>query len=744
MLPWFSKIKAFNETVVAFFALLAVFVFSFFVLVGFAPVTHAQDVFGTQPIEQTTVLSGMDIRVIVVRIINVALGLLGIITLGLILYAGFLIMTSGGQEDKIAEGKKVLTRAVVGLVIILSAFAIVQFVFKMLTGGEYGKPPSDTPPILLTFSGSGALGKVVKDHYPFRDQTDVARNTSIVVTFGTPVEPSSIAINHNKTCWTSDFLGSTTTCTVITDDGINGGVENPYFGDCYDLANDGINWTVDCDYINTSTIVFNEKDILNVSGKNDIKIGLGAAFLATYEDFGTQQGRNLYTIVIKPFEYLGSSVEEKWYTVDLRQGINAKGNLESIFADMWSKHYYWDFQTGTGLDLSPPHITSVYPKTGQTVAKNTILQINFDEAVDPTVTQGYFSQTTNFNNILVNTGGAMVTGTWKITNGYKTVEFVTDNPCGQNSCGETMFCLPVDCTGPGLEEKCTNQYDMLVRTAEYTGNTEAPFEAMPFSGVYDVAFNGLDNLLDGSDKLTKPKPTSGGKIIGVSENNPDNYWWSFFAKNEIDRSAPYVERTNPGVDTEDVDEEAPLEIGFSKMMWVSTLKDNIGLNEYPENICASGVESCEDAEKMDSIWYSSYAQEIANKTVVSIKHRTFGPNDLDLYYFPTIPSTIKSVNQNCMYPGYGPLPLDHTDKAGKFTGIDAVDEKNICKVIYNDNGDITSTIGCVPINPIKTKITSSTDTGCAYTTNVGNPTFVSSDVNVCVSTLEEESNYSYE
>jgi hypothetical protein len=76
------------------------------------------------------------------------------------------------------------------------------------------------------------LGKIIKDHYPVRGQTDVYRNTSIVVTFvdSVPVDPSSIINNDNGTCWNLDTKTATTTCVSES---------IPYYGDCMDLDGDG-------------------------------------------------------------------------------------------------------------------------------------------------------------------------------------------------------------------------------------------------------------------------------------------------------------------------------------------------------------------------------------------------------------------------------------------------------------------------------------------------------------------------
>lgn len=71
---------------------------------------------------------GTTIFTVISTIINVALGLLGMIFLVLTIYAGFMWMTAGGDEGKVETAKHTLTRAVIGLVIVLSSYAIANFV----------------------------------------------------------------------------------------------------------------------------------------------------------------------------------------------------------------------------------------------------------------------------------------------------------------------------------------------------------------------------------------------------------------------------------------------------------------------------------------------------------------------------------------------------------------------------------------------------------------------------------------
>lgn len=76
----------------------------------------------------------VDPRLIIAQIIYVALGLLGTIFIVLTVYAGFLWMTAGGNEDNISKAKKILMASVIGLLIILVSYSITWFVFNAITG----------------------------------------------------------------------------------------------------------------------------------------------------------------------------------------------------------------------------------------------------------------------------------------------------------------------------------------------------------------------------------------------------------------------------------------------------------------------------------------------------------------------------------------------------------------------------------------------------------------------------------
>lgn len=67
------------------------------------------------------------------NIINVALGFIGIVLLGYLLYSGYLWMTAGGEDKKVEEARKQIKNAIIGLIILLASFAITDFVLTKLT-----------------------------------------------------------------------------------------------------------------------------------------------------------------------------------------------------------------------------------------------------------------------------------------------------------------------------------------------------------------------------------------------------------------------------------------------------------------------------------------------------------------------------------------------------------------------------------------------------------------------------------
>lgn len=66
------------------------------------------------------------------KIIQAALSLLGVIFIGMILFAGYNWMTAMGEKEKVTKAKDTLISATIGLVLIIASFAITKFVLTQL------------------------------------------------------------------------------------------------------------------------------------------------------------------------------------------------------------------------------------------------------------------------------------------------------------------------------------------------------------------------------------------------------------------------------------------------------------------------------------------------------------------------------------------------------------------------------------------------------------------------------------
>lgn len=62
------------------------------------------------------------------NVIDAALIFAGIVTVTFIILAGYKMMNSGGDQKQVADAKGTLTYAIIGLIIILFSFFIVNFI----------------------------------------------------------------------------------------------------------------------------------------------------------------------------------------------------------------------------------------------------------------------------------------------------------------------------------------------------------------------------------------------------------------------------------------------------------------------------------------------------------------------------------------------------------------------------------------------------------------------------------------
>lgn len=663
--------------------------FLLFFVFSFSEAVSAQGPtdFGIGDVSEDIQLGGGDLEMVVAKIIRTILGFLGLIAVIINLYAGFIIMTSQGEEEKVARGKMILKNGIIGLAIIFFSVAIVQFVIHQLNKGIMGAGDegagAGSAETIKGFDGVGALGKIIKTHYPFPNQTDVPRNTKISITFGADIDPSTMIENANGSCWEKEDPAE---CKIVS------GGDTAKYGDCV-----GVN----CDTLKTDAIAILEtqEDVLGVPVSP-----VGATVVVPYGE-----DKSARVFVMKPLSLLGSEAKDTIYTITVSDVIE-KSNGDSIFPS--GIPYTWEFTVGTELDLDPPFVADVSPKPGETVERNHAVQITFSEPVDPMNVQSALAK----NNLIVNMmkkTQAFVDGAWELASDGKTLSFLTKESCGINSCGEEMFCLPTSCAA--ADASCTSEFGVLVRTAELAEPGSGSFLAKDLTGITDMVGNALDNGLGGKpDKVPQGKPPLFGdfKTISPQEQAPDNAWWNFIVVNKINRTPAHIVQVSPGIDQQSVAPFTPVDIYFNAEMFAPSL-DDIEIQEHPESEAGSGG------------YYTVPEKQESGGTKAIIKHpsRPFGPKNTDRYYMTVVPGTVKTVYQNCLYPGRGPgVP------AKKDAGISAK-----CQIQYDDNGlpkKISSTCVGVTAEP-------DADTGCV-TANKGVDATQES-TGECLSVLKSES-----
>lgn len=110
------KIKYFVEVALLLLFLL-VPIFSF-----------AEDVDISNPFDTT------DVQTIITNVLSAIFGIAGTIATAMIVYAGILYTTSGGDQKKLDAAKNTLTYAIVGLLVIGLSYAIVNFIIGAING----------------------------------------------------------------------------------------------------------------------------------------------------------------------------------------------------------------------------------------------------------------------------------------------------------------------------------------------------------------------------------------------------------------------------------------------------------------------------------------------------------------------------------------------------------------------------------------------------------------------------------
>ena len=124
--------KEYMKTRIAKFALAAGAVMALALPFATQP-AHAASLLSIESVGSQIGLGNADLKKTVLNIVQMVLGLMALIAVVLVIYGGFVWLTSAGNEDNIEKAKRIISAAVVGIIIVLLAWAVVIFVTRTTT-----------------------------------------------------------------------------------------------------------------------------------------------------------------------------------------------------------------------------------------------------------------------------------------------------------------------------------------------------------------------------------------------------------------------------------------------------------------------------------------------------------------------------------------------------------------------------------------------------------------------------------
>ncbi len=352
MLKFLTKKRLFILTTV--FVCVAIFAVVF--LLPQLSLAQEDDSFGLA-YAQNVGLSTEDLRTSAVRITRNILGVLGILALIILLYGGFVYMTSRGDMQKVELAKKILLNATIGLIIIMMAFAIVSWILGVLSSGESGSSGNVCESNIC--SGCARCNSDGTGYYS-DDSCDASCNGNL---------PSSyFSISDVQTSHGEPISGS--------------------HDDDEDKSN--VFW---CSKIQT---IFNHdvdaQSVVDSVADNDLRIAINNTVNSANGDYTTRGNVLSFTPTDYKFENLSTEHSSRLTSgrPDDTLGLHLSQCSITASCDETPPNTHWDFYVGTEGDEINPYITSTYPTSDQSnayypdinVSRDPTIQVTFSEAVD--------------------------------------------------------------------------------------------------------------------------------------------------------------------------------------------------------------------------------------------------------------------------------------------------------------------------------------------------------------------------
>ena len=108
-----------------------------------APIAHALDPSATKEILKNTISTDATLETPALAIVKWVLGATFTFAVIMIIIGGFRYVASAGNEDQAEIAKETITKAIIGLAVVILAFVILLTVQVILTGGCTGSVDSE-------------------------------------------------------------------------------------------------------------------------------------------------------------------------------------------------------------------------------------------------------------------------------------------------------------------------------------------------------------------------------------------------------------------------------------------------------------------------------------------------------------------------------------------------------------------------------------------------------------------------
>lgn len=333
--------------------------------------------------------------------------------------------------------------------------------------------------------------------------------------------------------------------------------------------------------------------------------------------------------------------------------------------------------------------------------RNSIIQIVFDEPINPMTISGSADELKDYIQILNITNdpnpkkdgdncagnlecqsnncdnnqcvGNYLSGKFVASSNYKIVEFVSSNECGMNGCGDKIYCLPSDSKLSVLvyaaklfecssDTECANfgsykcsEDDLLPppnnKVCKDNNNKNYPLAQADSKGLVDLAYNSLDGDSDGFSNGPSGIPYVLNRLVQNPQHG-DNYFWYFFINNQIKINPPAISG-DPSPSGASTDLTASIKIPFDTLMMAGTIKTG---SEEKDGVVHNYLNLWSQTPQPLGYWTDMENKDEnvidgwPDRSNVYIMHSNFNES---VTYNAQAGSGLRDIYQNCFKPSAG-------------------------------------------------------------------------------------------